>query len=38
MDEVKVVGKILRNSKNGHMCGIAMDSEDMQSLREIYIR
>ena len=36
LDEVKVVGKVAWNSKNGELCGIAMDNQDLTSLSDLY--
>ena len=36
LDEVKVVGKVAWNSKNGKLCGIAMNSDECVFVRDIY--
>ena len=36
LDEVKVVGKVAWNSKNGWISSLAMDSEDFASLKDLY--
>ena len=36
LDEVKVVGKICWNSKNGKLSGIAMDGDALGSLKDLH--
>ena len=35
-DEVKVVSRLLRNSRSQEIIGLAMNPEDMSSLRDVY--
>jgi hypothetical protein len=36
LDEVRVVGKVAWNSKNGKMCGLAMDNDECAFVADIY--
>ena len=36
LDEVKVVGKVVWNSKNGKLCGIAMEPAECAFVTDIY--